>query len=99
MTSSKLTKMYNINWDEIINECDYNGDGVIDFQEFISACIDRKVLSNQNDLRVAFRILDTNKDNTISIEDFDDLFNAIQEITGEFAVAGFFESFSDNYYE
>ena len=31
MTSSKLTKMYNINWDEIINECDYNGDGVIDF--------------------------------------------------------------------
>ena len=76
MTSSKLTKMYNINWDEIINECDYNGDGVIDFQEFISACIDRKVLSNQNDLRVAFRILDTNKDNTISIEDFDDLFNS-----------------------
>ena len=32
-------------------------------------------------------------------EDFDDLFNAIQEITGEFAEAGFFESFSANYYD
>jgi len=44
MTNSKLIKKYNIDWDEIISSCDYNGDGVIDFQEFISVCIDRKVL-------------------------------------------------------
>ena len=31
-------------------------------------------------------------------ENFDDLFNAIQEITGEFAQAGFFEEFSEDYY-
>lgn len=46
MTNSKLTAQYEIDWDEIIEQCDYNGDGVIDFQEFISACIDRKVLQN-----------------------------------------------------
>jgi hypothetical protein len=46
MTDPKLTKKYNIDWPTIIDCCDYNGDGVIDFQEFISACIDRKVLSN-----------------------------------------------------
>jgi len=35
---------------------------VIDFQEFISACIDRKVLKNQGDVKMAFKLLDTNKD-------------------------------------
>jgi Ca2+-binding EF-hand superfamily protein len=76
MTSSKLCKQYDLDWDLIIEECDYNGDGVIDFQEFMSACIDRKVLSNQEDVKIAFRILDTNKDGTISLDDFDDLFNS-----------------------
>ena len=76
MTHSKLCKSYELDWDDIIQACDYNGDGVIDFQEFISACIDRKVLSNKSDVKVAFRILDTNKDGTITLEDFDDLFNS-----------------------
>ena len=31
MTHSSLGKMYNIDWDKIIEECDQNGDGVIDF--------------------------------------------------------------------
>ena len=76
MTNSKLCQSYELDWDDIITACDYNGDGVIDFQEFISACIDRKVLNNKQDVKVAFRILDTNKDGTITLEDFDDLFNS-----------------------
>jgi calcium-dependent protein kinase len=31
-------------WEEVIKSCDMNGNGVIDFQEFISACLNRKVL-------------------------------------------------------
>lgn len=31
MTSSKLHQRYNVDWEEIIRECDFNGDGVIDF--------------------------------------------------------------------
>ena len=46
MTNSKLLNSYELDWDEIIEHCDFNGDGVIDFQEFMSACIDRKVLNN-----------------------------------------------------
>ena len=42
----------------------------------ISACIDRKVLSNQDDVRKAFKIMDTNADGTLSLDDFDDLFNS-----------------------
>ena len=46
MTSSKITSRYVVDWDEIITACDFNRDGVIDFQEFMQACIDRKVLTN-----------------------------------------------------
>lgn len=42
----------------------------------MGACIDRKVLKNKEDIKTAFRILDTNKDGTISLEDFDDLFSS-----------------------
>lgn len=76
MTSTQLTRGHNVNWQEIIDECDTNRDGVIDFQEFMTACIDRRVLENKKDLLVAFKILDANHDNKISIEDFDDLFNS-----------------------
>jgi Ca2+-binding EF-hand superfamily protein len=31
-------------WEKIIKDCDQNGDGVIDFEEFISAAMDRKIL-------------------------------------------------------
>lgn len=74
MTHSSLKNMYNIDWDRIIQECDQSGDGVIDFQEFISACISRKAITNKENIKVAFQILDTNKDGQISLDDFDDLF-------------------------
>jgi Ca2+-binding EF-hand superfamily protein len=74
MTHSSLNKMYNIDWDKIIDDCDQNGDGVIDFQEFMTACINRKALKNKADVKVAFQILDVNKDGKISLEDFDELF-------------------------
>jgi Ca2+-binding EF-hand superfamily protein len=31
MTSAKLLQRYNVDWEDIIRECDFNGDGVIDF--------------------------------------------------------------------
>ena len=75
MTSSKITNRYNLDWDEIIEACDYNRDGVIDFQEFMQACINRKVLTNSQDVTIAFKILDSNKDGKISLEDFDNMFS------------------------
>lgn len=51
-----------------------NGDGVIDFQEFISACLDRKALVHKEDLVKAFQIIDHDKDGQVSREDFQQLF-------------------------
>ena len=75
MTHSSLNSRFEVDWDQIIDSCDFNRDGVIDFQEFMQACIDRKVLSNSKDVKMAFKILDVNKDGKISLEDFDDMFN------------------------
>lgn len=48
ITESELGKKYskfnNSDWFDILQGCDLNGDGVIDFQDFISACVDRKAL-------------------------------------------------------
>ena len=58
----------------IIEICDANGDGVIDFQEFMSVCIDKKVLRNEDDLKTAYQILDYNGDGHVTLEDFEGLF-------------------------
>ena len=76
MTSTKLGDTYALNWETIVEECDYNGDGVIDFEEFMTACIDKSVLQNQDDVKKAFKVLDYNNDGVISLDDFDDLFNS-----------------------
>ena len=34
MTSAKIHQKYNVDWDDVIRECDFNGDGVIEFDEF-----------------------------------------------------------------
>jgi calcium-dependent protein kinase len=48
IADSDIGKMYsgfsNDDWIEILKGVDLNGDGVIDFQDFISACVDRKAL-------------------------------------------------------
>ena len=33
-------------------------------------------MEKEDDLKIAFRLLDTNKDGVISLDDFDDLFNS-----------------------
>lgn len=42
----------------------------------MSACIDRSCLKQRNTIQQAFTILDTNKDGTIGLDDFEDLFNS-----------------------
>ena len=69
-------------WEEVIKSCDMNGNGVIDFQEFISACLNRKVLVDQNDVRKAFQIIDANKDGKVTKQDFEQLFNSHKKYGG-----------------
>lgn len=53
---------------------DMTGSGEIDFQEFIAAAVNRKLLTNQTEVKKAFDMLDCNGDGKITVEDFNDLF-------------------------
>jgi calcium-dependent protein kinase len=54
-------------WVEILKGVDLNGDGVIDFQDFISACVDRRALVKEDEVKKAFQIIDTNKDGVLCL--------------------------------
>ena len=44
---------------------DYNGDGHISYQEFLSAACNKQKLINEKNLQAAFKILDDNSDGLI----------------------------------
>ena len=60
----------NTDWLEIIKGVDLNGDGVIDFQDFISATVDRKTLYKEVECLKAFKIIDKNDEGYLSLSDF-----------------------------
>lgn len=76
MTSKRLSETYDLDWEQIIESCTTTRNGTIDFEEFLAACIDKKVLESVDYLKKAFNVLDSNNDGVISIEDFEDLFNS-----------------------
>lgn len=76
MVQSNKSSDFDIDWENIISTCDINGDNKIDFQEFLAACIDKKVLASAKEIQMAFKMLDVNGDGFISLDDFEDLFNS-----------------------
>ena len=45
-------------WSELIEQLDTNGDGKIDYGEFITAAVNRQKLLNEQNLDVAFKLFD-----------------------------------------
>ena len=87
IAESDVGKMYSKfkeeDWVNILKGCDLNDDGAIDFQDFISACVDRRVLVKEDEVRKAFKIIDINKDGVLCIEDFKNLFNSYDSYGGK----------------
>ena len=51
---------------QMMRAADVNGDGYIDYAEFVSAAIDTTKLLTEPNLETAFKIFDTNGDGSIS---------------------------------
>ncbi|VAH92819.1 neo-calmodulin-like [Triticum urartu] len=54
---------------EMIAEVDTDGNGVVDFSEFLTL-LDRKMRGAEDELREAFRVFDQDKDGFISLDEF-----------------------------
>lgn len=58
---------------------DLDNDGIIDYQEFMQATIDRKKLFNKKNLDDVFNLMDVNKDGKISREELTHVFQGHQK--------------------
>lgn len=83
IAESEFGKKYaaknHIDWDCIIEECDVDGDGEIDFQDFVAACLDRRALVKTSQIRKAFQIIDTDKDGQVSLKDLQTVFHSSEK--------------------
>lgn len=59
----------------LLDAMDLDKDGLIDYQEFMQATINRQLLMNEKNLTEAFNILDLNKDGNISREELEEVFS------------------------
>jgi|LauGreDrversion4_2_1035121.scaffolds.fasta_scaffold411554_2 Ca2+-binding EF-hand superfamily protein len=61
---------------EIMLEVDQDGDGLVNYSEFLAASINKaKLLSTQN-LQIAFQMLDSDKNGVISLKELKEVFDA-----------------------
>jgi len=56
----------NTDWDEILISIDTDGNGMIDFSEFLAAAFDRKKLLSRENLSLAFKMIDLDGNGSIT---------------------------------
>ena len=71
-------------WDEILKAMDTNGDGKIDFNEFVAATFDRKKLISQANIKAVFDMFDQDRSGTISMGEMMSIFGKHQALEEEF---------------
>ena len=67
---TEIMEMFHIDqqdWDEMIQAMDADGDGRIDYTEFIAAAFNRELLLSSENLQAAFRIFDADGSGAISL--------------------------------
>ena len=65
-------------WSELIEQLDINGDGKIDYGEFITAAVNRTKIINEENLEMAFKLFDQDGNGVISIAELKQVFTGTQ---------------------
>ena len=58
-------------WGNLIRRLDLDGNGLVDFREFLTAAIDHKKYLTKANIDNMFEVFDKDKDNHISMEEFE----------------------------
>ena len=59
---------------EVFDSLDSNKSGRIEFSEFVTASMAGKVLANEENLRLAFKVLDSDKDGKVTANEMSKAF-------------------------
>ena len=73
----------NIKWKQIVKDIDLDGDGLIDYHEFISAAIDKKSLFTTENIDYIFNTIDSDGTGLITLWNFKDLLPTNLNTRGE----------------
>ena len=73
-------------WAEVLHSMDADGNGKIDFTEFIAAAYNKQKLLNEDNLHTAFKIFDVDGDGQISKEELKSVFkgNSLAKVVEKF---------------
>ena len=74
---TEIMEMFHIDqedWDKIIGAMDTDGDGKIDYTEFITAAFNRELLLSQQNLNAAFKIFDADGNGVIDLSELKAVF-------------------------
>jgi len=72
----KRSKTNAAEYKELMMSLDKNGDGIISYDEFIAAAIDKVALLNQENIMSAFKLIDSDNSGYITIEELKAAFDA-----------------------
>ena len=59
---------------DLIDQLDTNGDGKIDYAEFITAAVNRAQILSKENLDIVFKIFDSDNNGTISVQELKAVF-------------------------
>jgi len=60
---------------DVLEKCDLDGDGTLDFNEFIQAAVSQQEIVNKENITKIFKMIDTSNDSKISIKNLTMLFS------------------------
>merc|ERR1711920_718365 len=71
--------------EEIFSTIDIDGSGIIDYTEFLAACIDKKTYMQEDTCWSAFRVFDKNGDGKISQQELQAILGdeSVQQVAGD----------------